>query len=96
MEIKTTDIHDKDFLRLCKKLNTHMNNLVPGRSEVYNTLSGLGKIFYVALALEHDQVVGMAALADEPNNTAELRCLYVEPKHRGKGIAKCSANTLSK
>lgn|GEM_PF-3432826 len=89
MQFKRTNIKDKDFLKLCVKLNAQMNEVVPGRIDVYCTLTSIDNVFYVVLAVdEQGNPMGMAAMTDEGDSVAEVRCVFVEPKFRGKGIAK--------
>ena len=71
---------------MCIELNSHMNTLVPGRENVYNSLSHLSELRHVLLAMDNDLPVGMATLSLN-GETAEIRKVYVKPEHRGKGIA---------
>jgi ribosomal protein S18 acetylase RimI-like enzyme len=87
MKLVPTDSNNKDFLKMCAELNTALNFAVAGRESIYNTLKSIDKVFYVVLAREKS-VAGMAALSKVDDTTAEIRCVFVRPEHRKKGIAR--------
>jgi ribosomal protein S18 acetylase RimI-like enzyme len=87
MKLVPTDKSNKDFLKMCAELNTALNFAVAGREGIYNTLQSIDKVFYVVLAREKS-VAGMAAISKVDDTTAEIRCVFVRPDFRKKGIAR--------
>jgi len=87
-QIKHTDINDKDFLMLCKKLNDSENSLVPERANVFDSLKGLDKILSVVLAFDGKTAAGCAALGFVNEETSELKRVFIDEAYRGKGLGK--------
>ncbi len=91
--IKTTNTHN-DFIKLTKKLDTHLNNRYKIRQKVYTKQNIIDTINTVLILYIDDTAVACGCFREISSNTIEIKRMYVEEAYRGKGLSISLLNAL--
>lgn len=84
---KRTDSEDPDFIALVKELDIDLAIRDGDEHAFYSQFNKIQSIKQVIVAYEHDVAIGCGGLKEFSLDTLEVKRMFVEPKHRGKGIA---------
>lgn len=96
-EIKEVEYSNKDFIRLCKKIDNYQNNLIPKRKNWgFSSLDNIEILEKILLMYDKEKAVASASIRKVDNNTAELCSIYTEENYRNRGISSLLINELIK
>jgi len=85
--IKYLKYDDKDFLKLCKKLEIEHKKVVKEQRTVgANCMNNLEKYKYVLVNYDNDIPNGIIALTEPVNGVSEIGRVFVEHNYRNRGI----------
>jgi N-acetylglutamate synthase-like GNAT family acetyltransferase len=88
MKIVHSNGQDKDFFRICEKLDKSLNDNTPGRREAgMNSLSKLEQIKDVFLLYRGGEVIGSAGMWQHDDEWCELVRVFIADECRGRGLA---------
>lgn len=87
IQVKRTDNTNLDFKNLIKELDAYLKITDGEDHDFYNQFNSLEKIKHVVVAYENEKLVGCGAFRKVDDSSAEIKRMYVKPKHRGSGIA---------
>jgi putative acetyltransferase len=85
--ISRTDALDPDFIRLVRLLDAQLEVLDGDEHPFYDQFNKLDLIRHAVIAYDGQIPVGCGAIKAYTPGTMEVKRMYVEPAHRGKGIA---------
>lgn len=90
MQIKYTDGSDPDFVWLCQQLDNNLDELVKGKENraeylQYNLLDDIHDVF---IACQEQEPMGCASFKRFSDDTAEVKRVFVLPRHRGQKVAE--------
>lgn len=90
MNYTITDKNDKDFIKLCVKLDTTLDNLSLGKDIAieYNIANKLDGIDSVIVVYDGDFPAGCGSFKIMDNNAVEIKRVYVDESYRKQGIAR--------
>lgn len=85
--IKRTNSTDEDFHRLVNLLDRDLEARNGDEQAFFTQFNKLDKIQHVVVAYADDQPVGCGAFKMYDQQTAEIKRMFVDHSHRGRGIA---------
>ena len=85
---------DKDFLSLTKALDQHLAITDGDDHAIYNQYNKLDDIKHVVVAYDSGKPAGCGAIKVFEESTYEVKRMFVDPLHRGKGIAAAILTNL--
>ena len=83
-----TDGKDKAFVTLCECLAQQLDKSVGKKKEQYAQYNSLEAIYDVILVYKEEEAIGCAAYKAFEEETAELKCVFLDKKYRSRGIAR--------
>ncbi len=94
-EIKEVKHNNKDFIKLCKKIDDYQNELIPKRKKWgFSSLDNIEILEKILLMYVKEKAVASASIRKVDNNTAELCSIYTEENYRNKKISTLLINEL--
>lgn len=94
MKYKPVDLKCDKLRKYIEELDAYQNSLYPPRYNLLDSLSTLGREnVYFLDAYDKDELCGFCTIKIFPD-FSELKRLFVNGKHRGKGIAKILVSKL--
>lgn len=87
IELKYTDSNNPDFQQLVTLLDKDLRIRDGEDHAFYNQFNKIDAIKYVTVAYEYQIPVGCGAIKEYDTQTMEVKRMYVDESHRGKGIA---------
>ncbi|MGQ7944565.1 GNAT family N-acetyltransferase [Flavobacterium sp. WC2509] len=87
LNIKRTTAEDKDFKKLVVLLDKDLAIRDGEDHAFYAQFDKLEKINHVVVCYQNDVAIGCGAFKQFYSDTVEIKRMFVDPDHRGKGIA---------
>lgn len=84
---KKTNSADADFQLLVTELDADLQNRYGEQQAFFSQFNKLNHIHHVIVAYENELPVGCGAFKLFEETVVEIKRMYVQPQHRGKGIA---------
>jgi len=94
--IKRTDSNNQDFYGLVAQLDKDLNGRYGAEQVEYDRYNKIKDIDTIVLAYDSNEPVGCGCFKNYDSNSVEVKRMFVEPEHRGKGIASAILNELEK
>lgn len=94
LNIKRTNATDNDFALLVQRLDQSLKVLDGEDHAFYSQYNKLDKIKHVLLAYSDGKPVGCGAIKHYAHDCMEVKRMYVDPSHRGRGIATAILSDL--
>lgn len=85
--LKKTNSADADFQLLVTELDADLQNRYGEQQAFFSQFNKLNHIHHVIVAYENELPVGCGAFKLFEETVVEIKRMYVQPQHRGKGIA---------
>jgi len=82
-----TDSDNEDFRRLVRELDADLQKRDGEEHTFYAQFNKIDRIKHVVVACVNNEAVGCGAIKEHSTNAVEVKRMYVQPHHRGKGIA---------
>ncbi len=82
-----TNSADADFQLLVTELDADLQNRYGEQQAFFSQFNKLNHIHHVIVAYENELPVGCGAFKLFEETVVEIKRMYVQPQHRGKGIA---------
>lgn len=89
-----TDNTNQDFQNLVKELDAYLKITDGDDHDFYNQYNGLEKINHALVVYKNNEPVGCGAFREFDASTVEVKRMYLQPNHRGLGIAAEILNSL--
>lgn len=96
MTFKRTTSENTDFQHLVVLLDETLKILDGDEHEFYAQFNKTDKLQHVVVYYDHGNPLACGAFREYENNVVEIKRMYVEPEHRGKGIAHAILNELER
>lgn len=87
IQLVRTNSENKNFTELVKFLDIDLAERDGEDHSFYAQFNKIQLIKYVVLAFENNIPVACGAIKEFDSNTVEVKRMYTNPSHRGKGIA---------
>lgn len=87
IKIQRTDFKSADFIELVKKLDEELKIRDGEDHAFYAPFNVIDKINHVAVAYWFNVPVGCGAIKPYEAGVMEIKRMFVDPAHRGRGIA---------
>ena len=84
--IKRTTTNDKSFCELTEHLDKDLRNRYGSTQEEFDQFNKMVNIDTAVIAYENNKPIGCGCFKVMEEDTVELKRMFVEPEHRGKGI----------
>lgn len=94
MQLIRTNSSNSDFQELVKLLDEELAVRDGDEHEFYHQFNGLESIKQVVVYYEEKQPVGCGAFKPFETDAVEIKRMYTQPKHRGKGVGRIVLNEL--
>lgn len=94
MELRRTDSANEDFLGLVRKLDAFLAEIDGEEHAFYAQFNKTQYLRQVVVVYEEGIAVGCGAIRPLEDGSMEVKRMYTEPAHRGKGIAAAVLNEL--
>lgn len=91
-----TQVTDENFLKMVSELDVYLATLYGEIQTDYNQYNTLKPIPYAMVAYDGDEPLGCGAMKEYDPTTMELKRMYVNERHRGKGIGTMLIHELEK
>jgi len=91
---KKTDNTNQDFQNLVKELDAYLKVTDGDDHDFYNQFNGLEKVKHALVVYKDNQPIGCGAFREFDSSTVEIKRMYLQPNHRGSGIAAEILNSL--
>lgn len=86
--IKRTNSSDLQFQELVKKLDAELAIENGDQNSFYSQFNGIESLQHCVIALDGDTPVASGAIKRFDDNSVEVKRMYVDTPHRGKGLSK--------
>jgi putative acetyltransferase len=96
MKIVRTDSNDKEFIRLVSELDQMLAVINGEDHSFYNQFNTLTEIRNVILVYEGDTAIACGAFKKFDDTSCEIKRMFTEPSHRGRGYAGIVVDELEK
>lgn len=96
IELIRTNSQNPDFIHLVNLLDKDLSIRDGEDHAFYNQFNKIDSIKYVIVAYENQIPVGCGAIKEYDSQTMEVKRMYVDESHRGKGIATLILKALEK
>lgn len=83
-----TDTDNPDFRALVRRLDEYLMNVDGDDHAFYDQFNQLTGITHVVVAYTNDEPVGCGALKPFATGVMEVKRMFVQPAHRGRGVAQ--------
>lgn len=87
VKLVRTDACHEDFIQLVKQLDAYLAEVDGEDHEFYDQYNQLDDIKHIILAYDDHMPVGCGAIKAYDDHSVEIKRMYTDPLHRGKGIA---------
>ena len=94
--IKRTHTGDPDFQLLIQQLDLELWNELNENQAMYDGFNKVPGIPTAVLVYEKDQPVGCGCFKETGEHTVEIKRMFVQKAHRGKGVSKIILTELEK
>lgn len=94
MIIKRTHSNDEDFKTLVVELDEDLTSRYEERQAVYDQYNKVADLKTVVVAYQHKRPVGCGAFKSFDETSVEIKRMFVDVDHRGKGIASAILKEL--
>ena len=84
--IKRTDVKDTDFLGLVKLLDADLAIRDGDEHAFYNQFNALDVLLRAVVAYSEGKPIGCGGIKKYDSNTVEVKRMFTDPNHRGKGV----------
>jgi GNAT superfamily N-acetyltransferase len=84
--LKRTKSTDKDFLELTMQLDIDLRNIYGSTQDEFDQYNSIIDVNNVVIAYENNIAVGCGCFKATVDNVIELKRMYVNSAHRGKGV----------
>ena len=91
---KRTNANDAGFINLVKALDQELAVRDGEEHGFYHQFNSITQIKYAVVAYVNDEPVGCGAIKEFDSIAMEVKRMFVQPQHRGKGIAIAILNEL--
>ncbi|MBL0182813.1 MAG: GNAT family N-acetyltransferase [Chitinophagaceae bacterium] len=85
--LKRTTSEDKSFYELTEFLDKELRNRYGSTQEEFDQFNMMINLDTVVIAYENNKAIGCGCFKVIEDDTVELKRMFVEAAHRGKGIA---------
>jgi putative acetyltransferase len=96
MTFKRTTSENTDFQHLVVLLDDTLRILDGDEHEFYAQYNKTDKLQHVVVYYDHGTALGCGAFREYERDSVEIKRMFVEPDHRGKGIAHAILNELER
>jgi len=96
MKIVRTDSNDKEFIRLVSALDQMLAVINGEDHSFYSQFNTLTEIRNVILVYEGDTAIACGAFKKFDDTSCEIKRMFTEPSHRGRGYAGIVVDELEK
>lgn len=96
MKIVRIDSNDKEFIRLVSALDQMLAVINGEDHSFYNQFNTLTEIKNVILVYEGDTAIACGAFKKFDDTSCEIKRMFTEPSHRGRGYAGIVVDELEK
>ena len=86
--IKRTDVKNTDFLGLIKLLDADLAIRDGDEHAFYNQFNALDVLLHAVVAYSDGKPIGCGGIKKYDKNTVEVKRMFTDPSHRGKGLAR--------
>ena len=90
--LRTTSEH-QDFIKLTALFDEYLIDIDGDEKDFFASYNQI-PLDHVVICYENDLAIGCGAFKKHPNNTVELKRMFVIPEHRGKGAANLIIDEL--
>ena len=87
LQLQRTDSTDPDFVNLVRALDAELTERDGSEHAFYAQYNKLDKIRHVVVAYQDGEPVACGAIKEFAPGVMEVKRMYTQPEHRGKGIA---------
>jgi putative acetyltransferase len=94
--IKRTNSDNSDFQQLIRKLDNELWNELKEDQATYDQYNKVHDLDTVIVIYENEQPVGIGCFKKYSRDTVEIKRMFVEKQHRGKGYSKLVLKELEK
>jgi GNAT superfamily N-acetyltransferase len=94
VQVVRTTCNHPDFRLLVSKLEQELRDRYGAIQDLYEPYNRVADINTVVLVYNNTDVIGCGCFKHHDENTIEIKRMFVEQNHRGKGISKIVLNTL--
>ncbi len=94
LELKRTNNLDKDFLLLVSRLDADLAARYGQLQQVYDQYNKIENLETVVVAYDKNVAVGCGCFKQLEDDVVEVKRMYVDEDHRGKGIGACILTEL--
>lgn len=86
LKTKRTNSTDKDFIELVKELDAFLTIKNGDSDDFYSQFNGLEDLHHVIVLYLDDEPIGCGAIKQHPENTVEVKRMYISKKLQGKNL----------
>jgi putative acetyltransferase len=87
LTVLKTSSENQDFQKLTSLFDEYLIDIDGDEKDFFASFNQI-YLENVVICYENDLAIGCGAFKKHPNNTVELKRMFVDPNHRGKGAAK--------
>ena len=88
LHLTRTTSENPDFLKLVAQLDHYLAVLDGDEHAFYAQLNKVDKLNHAVVAYQADEAVGCGAFREHTADSVEVKRMFVQPTHRGLGIAQ--------
>lgn len=96
ISIKRTNSKDKDFPGLIRELDKDLRSRYGAEQEEFDKFNKIENLETVIIAYRNNEPVGCGCFKKFDTDSVEVKRMFVEKTHQGKGIGKAIINELEK
>ena len=96
ISIKRTNSKDKDFPGLIRELDKDLRSRYGAEQEHFDQFNKIENLETVIIAYRNNEPVGCGCFKKFDIDSVEVKRMFVETNHQGKGIGKAIINELEK
>lgn len=85
--LERTTSDNPDFISLVEKLDSYLTKVDGNEHDFYDQFNSIENLNHVVVARIGEQPLGCGALKAFDAESMEVKRMYVEPEHRGTGVA---------
>jgi putative acetyltransferase len=94
IEIRRTASHDRDFQHLVTELDSDLAARYGEKQTFFDQFNQVEQITEVVVLTVDGSPVGCGSIKRDGPTTSELKRMYVQPNHRGKGLGRVVVSAL--
>ena len=96
IEVVRTDSSNQEFLKLVNELNAYLADADGAEHRFYDQFNQIDDLNHVVLVFSMNKAVGCGAIKIVEPGTMEIKRMFVQADHRGRGIASVILSELEK